>query len=353
MTSPPLGIHRPFRVVVLGVGVMGRRHVRVLLGMPESFSVVGVFDADPRVAEEVAFGRGIPVPRDERACIDAAELVVIASPIEAHAAAARSALERGRHVLVEKPLCASVAEAFALVGVASKHGALLFVGHSERFNPVIRALERLVRPDEIRSISVRRATPVPGSAHEAQVPERSEHGVLLSLGVHDVDLVAHLTGSAPELEAVSGAPGDEGGRGEARAELTLSTATGAVAHLEADREAPRRERTIELVTSREVFEGDLLVPELFRRPRGGGARTEVELAPIEPLAAQARAVAAALRGQRRTPVATGTDGARALAIALQARDRLRRGCLAPSRPGPSPPFTSLAGDGVRPVAGRE
>jgi predicted dehydrogenase len=285
------------------------------------------------VAREVASAWRIPAFDSEEACIEDAELVVIASPIEAHAATARRALERGRHVLVEKPLCSSLNDALALVGVASKRSARLFVGHSERFNPVIRALSRLVRTEEVRSVSIRRATvSVPSvdldhaeaAPHARRPPERCEHGVLLSLGVHDVDLAAYLTGSELELRAVSGAPGKEGHRrGETRAELTLSTATGAVARLTSDREAARRERTIELAVEREVFEGNLLVPRLFRRPRGGGPRTEVELAGVEPLAEQARAIAAALAGEPSSAVATGSDGARAVAITLQARDRLR------------------------------
>jgi UDP-N-acetylglucosamine 3-dehydrogenase len=304
---------RPHRVVVLGVGAMGRRHVRVLAAMPDVYELMGVFDAAHDVAEEIAAANRITAFDEERDCIDAADLVVIASPIEAHAGAARRALEKGRHVLVEKPLSASSEDAFALVRVALRHSALLFVGHSERFNPVIDALGRIVGHDAVRAISIRRATPE---------PPRSEHGVLLSLGVHDVDLVAHLTGSALELRAVTGVIRRED---EVRAEVSLVTAKGAAARLMADREAARRERTIELVTDREVFEGDLLVPRLYRRPRGGGRRTEVDLALVEPLAEQAREVAAAIDGQRPPRIATGADGARALALALRARDWLREG----------------------------
>jgi predicted dehydrogenase len=288
--------------------------------MPDVYELIGVFDASRDVAEEIAAQNHITAFDEERACIDAAELVVIASPIEAHAGAARRALEKGRHVLVEKPLSACSEDAFALVRVALWHSALLFVGHSERFNPVIDALGRVVRHDEVRAISIRRATPP---------PSRSEHGVLLSLGVHDVDLVAHLTGSALELQAVTGVIRRED---EVRAEVTLVAANGAVARLTADREAARRERTIELVTEREVFEGDLLVPHLCRRPRSGGRRTEVDLALVEALAEQAREVAAAIDGERPPRVATGADGARALALALRARDWLREG-QAPRRVG--------------------
>jgi UDP-N-acetylglucosamine 3-dehydrogenase len=310
-------LSRPRRVAVLGVGAMGRRHVRVLSEMSDLYELTGVFDADRGVAEEVARVWKVPVFCDATACVDAAEIVVIASPIGAHAAGARFALERGCHVLVEKPLCASLSDASALVRTAARHSALLFVGHSERFNPVILALRELVRPQDVRAISIRRATSAP-ILPEGRV---REEGVLLSLGVHDVDLVSYLTGAPVELRKVSGMPS---GNDDDRAELTLIAATGAVAQVIADRIAPRRERTIELATRNEVFEGDLLVPRLVRRPRGvGGPRTPVELVSIEPLAEQARAVALALDGGGSRWAATGVDGARALAVALEARQRLR------------------------------
>lgn len=295
--------------------------MRVLAEMPDEYELVGVFDADRSVAEEVGRAWKVPVYGDAYPCVAAAELVVIASPIEAHAAGAKCALELGRHVLVEKPLCANVDDAFALVRAAARNTARLFVGHSERFNPVIVALRRLVRPNEVRAISIRRATPaaVPPAGIPGPGGRPHEHDVLLSLGVHDVDLVAYLTGAPVSLGDVSGsANGDD----EDHAELTLLAATGAVTKVVADRTAPRRERTIELVTRGEVFEGDLLSPRLVRRARGG-VRSLVELSDVEPLVGQARAFAGALDGVGPAEVATGADGARALALALEARRRLR------------------------------
>jgi UDP-N-acetylglucosamine 3-dehydrogenase len=311
---------RPRRVAVLGVGAMGRRHVRVLAEMPDRYELVGVLDADRRVAEVVAAERKIPVFCDVHSCVEAAELVVIASPIEAHASGAGCALDLRRHVLVEKPLCASVGDAFALVRAAARRSARLFVGHSERFNPVVVALRRLVRPADVRAISIRRAGPAPLPTRGALFGSAPEDDVLLSLGVHDVDLASYLLGASVTLRSVSGVAGC----GDAnRAELTLTAANGVITRIVADRTAVRRERTIELTTRSEVFEGDLLVPFLRRRPRAGGALDAVELSPIEPLAAQAYAVAVALDGDRSPGVATGAEGARALALVVEARRRMQ------------------------------
>ena len=136
---------RPRRVAVLGVGAMGRRHVRVLSKMSDVYELTGVFDADRGVAEEVARAWNVPVFYDAAACVNAADIVVIASPIGAHAAGARFALERGCHVLVEKPLCASLSEASVLVKTAARHSALLFVGDrkSTRLNSSHSLLSRM------------------------------------------------------------------------------------------------------------------------------------------------------------------------------------------------------------------
>jgi predicted dehydrogenase len=141
------------------------------------------------------------------------------------------------------------------------------------------------------------------------------------LGVHDVDLVSYLTGAPVELRDVSGI---SIGNQEDRALLTLVAATGATARIIADRVAPLRERTIKLATRDEVFEGDLLVPRLVRRPRGArGPSIRVPLASVEPLVEQARAVGLALDGGGLRGLASGAEGARALAVALEARHRLR------------------------------
>jgi predicted dehydrogenase len=304
---------------------MGRRHVRVLAEMPDRYELRGVFDANRLVAEQVAAERKVAAYEDVPSCVSDVELVVIASPIEAHAAGARCALDLGRHAFVEKPLCSNVGDAFAVVGAAARGSARLFVGHSERFNPVIVALQRLVPAADVRAISIRRAT---GSS-PGTLPE---HDVLLSLGVHDVDLAFYLTGAPVFLREVSRALGSDE---VDRAELTLRAKNGALVRIAVDRTAPRRERTIELRTRREVFEGDLLTPCLYRRPRGGGPRTVVDVTNVEPLVAQARAISETLDGARSTgssgSVASGADGARALALVVEARRRIQADWVAEPR----------------------
>jgi predicted dehydrogenase len=140
-----------------------------------------------------------------------------------------------------------------------------------------------------------------------------EHAALVSLGVHDLDLVAHLTASPVALRDVAHVDDD-------RADLVLVAARGAVAWVHVDRRARERERTIEVVTKDAVFAGDLLAKTLVVRHGKSGVAIPCALASEEPLVAQAAAIGRALLGSPEA-VATGVEGARALAIVEQATTR--------------------------------
>jgi predicted dehydrogenase len=229
--------------------------------------------------------------------------------MEAHANIAARALAAGRHVFVEKPLCADAAEAYRLVASARK-GARLFVGHSERFNPVVRALARLLRGQQVVAIDLRRVGPSPSNAGSA----------LVSYGVHDFDLAAYLGGGEVVFQSALGASTQD--TGEDFAHVLFHTASGAIGHLHVDRCAPSHQRTLALATRHWVYEGDLLAHRLVRTSRRTSrpefARTEVPLPLEEPLHAQAIALADALDGSAARELATGLDGARAVELAERA-----------------------------------
>jgi predicted dehydrogenase len=304
-------VRGPFKVAVLGVGEMGARHARVIAAS-SSFELVGVYDACGRRAEEVARALGVARFSDEAEAIARADAVVLATPIAAHAPTAERALKAGRHVLVEKPICARAGDAERLVGLAARARRRLFVGHSERFNPVVWALARAVGPSEIESIELARFGPV-----------RAPGGVLLHLGIHDIDLAMRLTRSHARVVGVRG--------NEDTAELVLALDSGAQACVRSARVAGKRCRTLRLVTKSSLFLGDLLELRLLCKNRATGAVQSIDVPGFEPLAMQARALAAALDAAGTLPpsiprgdpshLATGEDGARALALALHA-DRL-------------------------------
>jgi predicted dehydrogenase len=282
---------------------MGTRHARVLSALPERFEIARVYDVD----------RALPAPTGALRCRSEAEalscdgahidVAIVATPILTHAPIVSRALAAGVHVLVEKPLCATSAEAKVLLE-AQRRGARLFVGHSERFNPVVRALAKLLRGEHLLAIDLKRVGP----------SRPSECGVLLNLGVHDFDLAAYLGGGPLELRGAVG--------GADLAQVVFETAEGAAGHLYVDRTAPERRRSIVVTTSRWIYEGDLLAHRLARTARASGAMSDVPLPLEEPLLAQARATADALDGVGSRELATGEDGAAAVALAQQAEAAL-------------------------------
>ena len=276
---------------------MGTRHARVLSSLPGRFEILRAYDVD----------RAATLPAGVTRCLSEAEVLasdgaridvaIVATPILTHAPIVSRALAAGVNVLVEKPLCATSAESRSLLEAQRRGGARLFVGHSERFNPVVRALARLLRGERVLAIDLKRVGP----------SRPTECGVLLNLGVHDFDLAAYLGGGSLELRGAVG--------GTDLAQVVFETADGAAGHVYVDRTAPERRRSIVVTTSRWVYEGDLLSHRLVRTARGSAVRSDVPLPLEEPLLAQARALADALDGTGSRELATGEDGAAAVALA--------------------------------------
>jgi predicted dehydrogenase len=293
---------------------MGRRHARVLASRPDRFTLMAVMDVDASAAREVAGLYDTTVALTEAEALADADAIVVATPMVAHAETVRRALACGKHVLVEKPLAASPREAAALVALAASSAARLFVGHSERFNPVVRALARLIDPSMVTAVELRRVGP-------RQV--RPEEGALVNLGVHDLDLAAYLTRSPL---VVRSAVGDLAPSGlDERAHVLARSASGAAVLVFVDQrpaDALRR-RTLTLSTPSHVWRGDLLALSLVRVCRHTNVREAIPLDTEEPLLAQAFAFLAAVRGAPSSEIATARDGLLALAAAERASGQVR------------------------------
>jgi predicted dehydrogenase len=311
------------RIALLGLGAMGRLHARTFL-TPRAFRITGVFDPD----DAVHLASGLPRCATEEIAIAGADLVVVATPIAEHAGAAIRALSAGCDVFVEKPIGATFRDAAAMVDAARRTGRRLFVGHSERFNPVVRAIATAVAPAAIRRIVLRRVGPPP------RARARAHDSVLLNLGVHDLDLVAHLTGSTLAIRSAHG--------GEEAADVVLTTASGCDARISVARTTLARGRTIRVETHDEIWLGDLLALALEVTSLVTGATRSVPIEAVEPLVAQAHALALALASTEPTPtpVATGIDGARAVLAVEAAEACLRSRTVTPSE-DPARPAENL------------
>ncbi|MBK9388529.1 MAG: Gfo/Idh/MocA family oxidoreductase [Planctomycetes bacterium] len=224
---------RPLRVGVVGVGHLGRHHARIYRDLEKSGSEAGglglvqlvrVIDRDAAAAERVAADLGVPHGSDLQQLLDeGVDAVSIVVPTVAHLAAAEPFLERGIACLVEKPIAVTLEEADRMIAVAAEHGALLQVGHVERFNP---AFEALVAQQRL---------PLFIEAHRlAPFTFRStDVGVVQDLMIHDLDLVLAMV-RAP-LERVDAVGGRIFTRSEDVVSARLGFAGGAAANVTASR----------------------------------------------------------------------------------------------------------------------
>jgi predicted dehydrogenase len=299
---------RPVPVGVVGVGALGRQHARVWAAM-QGAELVGVHDRDEARARAVAGEFGCPVCPDLDTLLAEAQAVSVAVPTVDHHAVARRALERGRDVLLEKPMTATLEEADDLVAVAERVGARLQVGHIERFNPATEVLVDTVKAP--RFIEVHRL----GSFS----PRSLDVDVVLDLMIHDLDIVLSLDGSAPtQIDAV-GIPVLTPKVDIANARLRF--ASGLIANLTASRVSVDKVRKFRVFAPRTYVSVDFTSREaqIFRLEAEAGGRPRIASenrgAPHEePLQRQAQAFLKAVR-DRTPPVVPGLDGRRALALA--------------------------------------
>lgn len=172
------------KVGVVGVGHIGREHARIYSQLPDA-QFVGVYDIDPVVALTVAQQYDIRAFQSLDDLVEAVDAVSVATPTTTHRDVAQPFLSTGRSILLEKPISDSPEQARELVRMARASGAVLQIGHIERFNPILRVLEeRLTHP---RFIEAHRLSPYPGRS--------TDIGVVLDLMIHDLDIVRELAGS--------------------------------------------------------------------------------------------------------------------------------------------------------------
>lgn len=175
----------PLPVAVIGAGHMGRHHVRIYSQMP-SARLIAVIDADVERARALAEPLGARYAAALTPDLGDVAAVSVAVPTVHHLAVSRPLIERGIGVLIEKPLAPSLAEAQEIAALARKHKAVVGVGHTERFNPAVRAIARLgVRP---KFVEAHRISPF--TFRSADV------GVVFDMMIHDIDVLLSLVGGA-------------------------------------------------------------------------------------------------------------------------------------------------------------
>jgi predicted dehydrogenase len=305
----------PLRIAVVGVGHLGRHHVRLLAGMPGVRCVAAV-DLIPERALTAARQAGAEALLDYRELFGRVDAVVVAVPTRDHAAVAGEFLDRGVHVLVEKPMTSSLAEADALIARASDAGAMLAVGHTERFNPALAtAMPMLATP---RFIEVHRLS---------GFPERSlDIDVVFDVMIHDLDVVLAVDRS--EVLAVDAIGVPVLTPRVDIANVRIRFASGCVANITASRISRDKIRKIRFFQPDIYISVDYQLQELevWRlRPRPGDRPAieggKVDVPRDEPLARELADFVGAVRDGRR-PLVAGEDGRRALALATRVAEAI-------------------------------
>jgi predicted dehydrogenase len=312
------------KVGVIGAGAWGKNHVRTLAGLPET-ELAAVCDLDPAVRDRLARQHPSAFVTDSvPALLARVEAVVIASTARTHAELGRAAVEAGVPALVEKPFALTVPDAESLAELSARRGVPVLAGHLLEYHPVVEQLRGMVTERALGDLYYLYSQRV----NLGQV--RPDENALWSFGPHDVSVALFLLGDLPCRVAAQGhsylQPGIED-----VVFLTLTFASGVVAHAQMSWLDPHKERRLTVVGSKQMAVFDDMQPrEKLRIYDKGVERPEYRswgeslavregdifiprISNAEPLAAQLRHFAQVVRGEA-TPRADAADGVRVIRV---------------------------------------
>ena len=308
------------KVGVVGAGSLGFHHIRILRDVGDAL-LMGFFEEGAERAAAVATELGVKAYPDLASLLDDVDAVTIVVPTPSHFEVAKEALERGKHVFIEKPITRTLDEADELLAIAADNGAIVQIGHVERFNRAVRAAlphvsgARFIESERLATFN----------------PRGSDVAVVLDLMIHDIDLVLTLVGDTTESISAVGVPVLTPMLDIANARVTFSS--GAVANITSSRISRERVRKIRIFQHSGYISLDLAAGtgDFFRLreridpsnpPVGPIDITNfVDRIPLiapegEPLRLEFESFVAAIRGDGPVLV-TGEDGRRALSVALK------------------------------------
>jgi predicted dehydrogenase len=299
------------RVAVIGAGVFGRHHLRVL-SQSLNATLVGVVDSDLERAAQAAAEHNcltFATLGELKGQIDAA---VVAVPTSLHGAVGCELLESGIDVLVEKPIAADLASARRLVDTAARHKRILQIGHLERFNPAVAALKK------IKNI------PLFFEIHRLSLfsPRSLDVDVVLDLMIHDLDIVLDLAGAMPEEIRAAGI--SILSEKVDIANVRLAFPGGCVANLTASRVSTERVRKLRLFQPHQYISLDYQKQEAVAFTVSGNQQIGFQPLPAvkeEPLRLEVESFLEAV-AKRTRPLVPGEEGLRALEVALAILDKI-------------------------------
>jgi len=315
------------RVGVIGAGVMGSNHARVLTGLRD-VTLVGVVDPLPAHRTRVTELTGCRTFDGlDQMMAEGVDAVIVAAPTHLHHEVTLACIARKVHVLVEKPIASSVEEGREIVAAAERAGVTLMVGHVERFNPAVVAIKKAIAGEQLISIAITRVGPIP--------PRMSNVGVVIDLAVHDIDLIRWFTES--EIVEVQPQLSSTVAEREDSALLQFRTASGVLAHINTNWLTPFKARNVTVATRGKYVMGDLLtrqVTECFGfKPDGSYSMRHLPVGHDEPLRAELIAFLQAVRSGG-VPAVTGAEGVASLEIATRCLETSTKPAVSSARKVP-------------------
>lgn len=291
------------KVAVIGVGHMGTNHARVYSEIKNA-ELVGVYDINKDICRKIAQLRGVKAFSSMDEAIEDADAMSIVTPTSCHFEVASKCLQAGKHLLVEKPFTSDTKQAMKLVNMAKENDAILQVGHVERFNPVLAALEeRLTRPVFIEA---HRLSPYPGRS--------TDIGVVMDMMIHDIEIILHLVKSPiKSIDAVGVAVLSQA---EDIANARIRFESGCVANITTSRISQDKMRKIR------VFQDDAYLSldyqkqsgEIYRKNGTQITRKSIPVMKDEPLKKQLESFLECIQTQC-DPAVSGTHASEALKVA--------------------------------------
>jgi len=318
-TLPDTGTTPLLRVAVIGVGYLGAFHAQKYAALPH-VELVGVADSDRKRAEQIAGTLATTPYADHRELIGRVDAVSVAVPTQFHHAVARDFLATGVHVLIEKPITVTIEEADDLISLAAARKLVFQVGHLERFNPVLMAIDGVLRePLFVESV---RIAPFK--------PRGTDVNVVLDLMIHDIEIIQHIVRSRVERVDAIGAPVFTGEEDIANARILFEN--GCVANVTASRISLKSERKMRIFQRDAYITLDFQNRKVLVARKGSGELfpgipnvrvDERELGQADPLLREIESFIDAIRSGTQ-PEVSGLDGRMALSTALTINNSLGR-----------------------------
>ncbi|MBQ4430483.1 MAG: Gfo/Idh/MocA family oxidoreductase [Synergistaceae bacterium] len=299
------------RVAVIGVGHLGQHPARIYTELLDA-RLVGVADSDIDRARQIGGNLGVPAygSLEELIRRQSPDAISVVVPTSQHYEIAKTALEAGIHVLVEKPVTVKPSEAGELLEIADRKNLVLQVGHIERFNSAIRYISGI--PCRPVYLDARRTAPF--------TPRINDVGVVLDLMIHDIDIVMSLVNSPITRIAATGACVFTDYEDIADAQITFEN--GVLAHILVSRCAEKKCRQLEIVErERQItINYEQQTVQISRCVTNSDGQVEIRETPVfpksEPLKLELADFVRCVKEKGR-PIVGGSEGKRALEVAVE------------------------------------